>query len=79
MLKIFQEWPFTQDLFSLFTNVVGISTYKHCWCQEYSIKYLAKHHLVENCFQLYTILVDESTSLVITIIQFKNKKILVAT
>jgi hypothetical protein len=38
------------------------------------MEYLAKDHLVENCFQLYTNLVDESTSLVIAIIQFKNKK-----
>ncbi len=27
-----------------------------------------KHHLVENCFQLYTNLVDKSTSLVIAVI-----------
>jgi hypothetical protein len=38
------------------------------------MEYLAKHNLVENCFQLYTNLVDELTSLVIAIIQFLNKK-----
>jgi hypothetical protein len=54
--------------------MVGISTYKHCWRQEWVMEYLAKHHLVENCFQLYTILVDESTSLVIAIIQIFFKK-----
>jgi hypothetical protein len=32
------------------------------------MEYLAKHHLIENCFQLYTNLVDELTSLVIAII-----------
>jgi predicted AlkP superfamily phosphohydrolase/phosphomutase len=80
MLRIFQEWPFTlKTCFSMFTNVVAISTYKHCWCQEYSMKYSIKHHLVENCFQLYTTLVDESTSLVIAIIQFSKFQIIVAT
>jgi hypothetical protein len=39
------------------------------------MEYSAKHHLIENCFQLYTDLVDESTSLVITIIQNLNKNI----
>jgi hypothetical protein len=73
MLKIFQEWPFTQTCFPLYINVVGILAYKHCWCQEYSMEYSAKHHLVENCFQLYTNLVDELTSFVITIIRFLNK------
>jgi hypothetical protein len=34
------------------------------------MEYLAKHHLVENNFQLYITLVDDSTSLVIAIIQF---------
>jgi len=32
------------------------------------MKYLAKHQLVENYFQLYTKLVDKLTSLVIAII-----------
>jgi hypothetical protein len=36
------------------------------------MEYSAIHHLIENYFQLYTNLVDESTSLVIAIIQFKN-------
>jgi len=36
------------------------------------MEYLAKHHLVENCFQLYTNLIDEPISLVIAIIQLKN-------
>jgi hypothetical protein len=35
------------------------------------MEYLAKHNLVENCFQLYSTLVDDSTSLVIAIIQLK--------
>jgi hypothetical protein len=34
------------------------------------MEYSEKHHLVENYFQLYSTLVDESTSLVIAIIQF---------
>jgi hypothetical protein len=38
---------------SLFTNVVDVLAYKHGWCQEYSMEYSAKHHLVENYFQLY--------------------------
>jgi len=69
MLKIFQEWPFTQYMFFIVYQW-GISIYKHCWYQEYSMEYLTKHHLVENYFQLYTTLVDELTSLVIAIIQF---------
>jgi hypothetical protein len=38
------------------------------------MEYLAKHRLVENYFQLYINFGDESISLVIAIIQFKNKK-----
>jgi len=34
------------------------------------MEYSAKHHLVENCFQLYTNSIYELTSLVIAIIQF---------
>jgi hypothetical protein len=63
---------YSRHVYSLYTNVVGISTYKHCRYQENSMEYLTIHHLVENYFQLYTNLVDELTSLVIAIIQFKN-------
>jgi len=43
------------------------------------MEYLAKCHLIENYFQQYTNLVDDSISLVITIIQFQNFKNLVTT
>jgi hypothetical protein len=79
MLKIFQEWPFIQDMFFTIYQCSGISTNKHCWCQEYSMEYLAKCHLVENYFQQYTNLVDDSISLVIAIIQFQIFKNLVTT
>jgi len=53
--------PLVKTCFSLFTHIVHISTRKHCWHQEYLMEYSTKYHLVENCFQQYTNLVDEST------------------
>jgi hypothetical protein len=61
--EYFLNDPLVETWFTLFTNIVGSSTWKHCRWQEYS----ANDHAIEKCFQLYTNRINESTSLVIAI------------
>ncbi len=68
--KYFNIGSLVETCFTLFTNIVGHSTWRHCWCWEY----LANDYQVEKCFQLYTNIVDELTWLIFTIILFKNLK-----
>jgi hypothetical protein len=53
--EYFKNGPLIETRFTLFIDLVGISTYQHFWFCEY----LSNIHLVEKCFQLYPNIVDE--------------------
>jgi hypothetical protein len=57
MQKYFLNDPLVETCFTLFTNRVGSSTWKHCRCWEYS----ANDYVVEKCFQQYMNIANEST------------------